>query len=193
MFTEELKSATGQLHKTIESTALSRIIISPEISPAVYAYYLKVMYVVHRAIDEQVYPLLNSIVPDLNERSRTVQLEKDLTVWKKESNAVLSFEKPLFGEMSTAHALGMLYVIEGSTLGGRFILKNIQAAFTGAHQQGEGLLYLQGYGEHTGSKWKALLEIVNHYAVKHNSGDEIIAGAKQLYGVMQELFITYRP
>lgn len=51
-----------------------------------------------------------------------------------------------------AHAFGMLYVIEGSTLGGQYIARNINARFglDAAH----GLAFFHGDGPRTGALWR---------------------------------------
>lgn len=49
-----------------------------------------------------------------------------------------------------AAAMGALYVLEGSTLGGRVIGRHI-AALHGI--EGDGLAYYRGYGPNTGAMW----------------------------------------
>ena len=55
-----------------------------------------------------------------------------------------------------AAALGLLYVMEGSTLGGRIILRQLHA--NGADPTGLG--FLDPYGARTGSMWRALLGVL---------------------------------
>jgi heme oxygenase len=57
---------------------------------------------------------------------------------------------------STAAALGALYVLEGSSLGGRLILRDLHAA--GADTAG--LEFLDPYGDSTGARWRALLAVL---------------------------------
>jgi heme oxygenase len=58
----------------------------------------------------------------------------------------------------TAQAFGALYVLEGSTLGGRMIVKML--AKNPAIPQ-NATRFFSGYGEQTGSKWKSFLETFN--------------------------------
>jgi len=55
-----------------------------------------------------------------------------------------------------AEALGLLYVVEGSRLGGRIILRRLKSL--GA-EVGE-LSFLDPYGAETGSMWKSLVSVI---------------------------------
>jgi heme oxygenase len=57
---------------------------------------------------------------------------------------------------SRAEALGMLYVLEGSTLGGRFIVGALAAR--GVVEPD--LAFLDPYGKETGARWRAFLVVL---------------------------------
>lgn len=61
--------------------------------------------------------------------------------------------------LSRAEGLGVLYVIEGATLGGRVILQRIESRL-GVNQSWAGH-FLYGYGENTGAMWMAFVESLN--------------------------------
>ncbi|WP_250525755.1 biliverdin-producing heme oxygenase [Caballeronia sp. GAWG2-1] len=54
---------------------------------------------------------------------------------------------------SVASAIGSMYVMEGSTLGGRFIAPHVAKLLD--LEPGFGNAYFEGYGSHTGSMWNA--------------------------------------
>jgi len=56
---------------------------------------------------------------------------------------------------NAAEALGPLYVMEGSTLGGRIIERNVERCL-GLNGQ-DGCSYFAGYGARTGSMWRSFL------------------------------------
>ena len=56
---------------------------------------------------------------------------------------------------NAAEALGSLYVMEGSTLGGRVIERNVKRCL-GLDAQ-HGCTYFAGYGMHTGTMWRSFL------------------------------------
>jgi len=57
---------------------------------------------------------------------------------------------------SIGRLFGSMYVMEGSTLGGRFIAPHVAILF--GLQSGSGNAYFEGYGRRTGSMWKAFRE-----------------------------------
>lgn len=57
---------------------------------------------------------------------------------------------------SRAEALGMLYVLEGSTLGGRFIA----GALAARGVTDPDLAFLDPYGSETGARWRAFLAVL---------------------------------
>jgi heme oxygenase len=58
---------------------------------------------------------------------------------------------------NVAEAFGSMYVMEGSTLGGRFIAPHVAQRL--ALTPGIGNAYFDGYGPRTGSMWNAFREI----------------------------------
>lgn len=60
---------------------------------------------------------------------------------------------------SPSHAIGILYVIEGSTLGGQIIRKHLRAALD--IDGSTGAAYFIGYGVATGAMWTAFADHVN--------------------------------
>ena len=63
---------------------------------------------------------------------------------------------PLTAPTSRAEALGLLYVLEGSTLGGQVIRKRLLARGAGL----EGVSFLDPYGADTGPRWKGFLAVL---------------------------------
>lgn len=57
---------------------------------------------------------------------------------------------------SAAEALGMFYVLEGSTLGGRMILREL----AGHGVDDEALAFLDPYGTETGARWRGFLAVL---------------------------------
>lgn len=176
LFLEKLRTATSQAHTNLEDLPVSKSIMHPEVSNADYALYLSLMHDVVKDAEENIFPVVNKILPNLDVHPKANFLENDLTTLNavKESHTV----KPLSSGLSTftpAFALGILYVIEGSSLGGRVILKNITAAL--GHDANNGAKYFAGYGGQTGSHWKNFLSQITAYQETTNTQDEIIAGA----------------
>jgi heme oxygenase (biliverdin-IX-beta and delta-forming) len=71
-------------------------------------------------------------------------------------------------------AFGAMYVMEGSTLGGRFIAPHVATLF--GLQSGFGNAYFEGYGLRTGSMWNAFRETASAN-VPPEEQDEAVAAA----------------
>jgi heme oxygenase len=183
-FLSDIKNKTAASHKRLENLKISRSLLDPEMKLTEYILYLDLMYDVQKSVEETVFPLVAGKIPDIEKRIKSNLILEDITY--------LNFNKivhtPLFKEveMSEAFAMGILYVMEGSTLGGRFILKNV-TKFPEL-QSGRGTSYFNGYGESTGSYWKAFLEKLSEYEENYNKSDSIMEGAVYAFDTIYNHF-----
>lgn len=172
-FLSDLKIQTSDSHKKLEELPVSMSIMSPEMKIEDYTYYLSLMHDVHNDTETLIFPLFSDLIEDLEHRRKKQLIENDLLFLnsnKTDSEKVFQTEG-----ISIPFALGILYVVEGSTLGGRFILKNVSKF---PELSGDkGVSYFNGYGERTGSFWKLFLNFLSEYEQKHDCGDAIIEGA----------------
>jgi heme oxygenase (biliverdin-IX-beta and delta-forming) len=179
-FLNQLRQHTQASHRALEQLPVSLSITSPSLTLEAYATYLKLMRNVLVDAEATLFPLLAEVVPDLQKRKKVQLIDSDLRfighpVSIASSHPLTSAHLPL----SQAFALGMLYVIEGSILGGRFILKNVQETL--GLSPSEGASYFAGYGDSTSSLWKNFLEALTSYEARTNSGEEIINGAEHAF------------
>ncbi len=86
-------------------------------------------------------------------RRRRAALEADLRHLGMPDAEIAALPRPETAHLAgPAAAMGALYVLEGSTLGGRLIGRLI-AALHGI--EGDGLAYYRGHGPNTGAMWAA--------------------------------------
>ena len=184
-FLNTLKTKTALSHKQLESLPVSSHILSPNMKMDDYAHYLRLMYDVHYDVEENIYTLLSTTIDDLQERAKKNLIAEDLDF--------LNYNKPnptpVFDtkNLTIAFALGIMYVVEGSSLGGRFILKNLET-IQGLHE-GKGVSYFTGYGNKTGSYWKTFLNFLTAYEEEYQCGDEIIEGAIFAFDAIHNHFL----
>ncbi|MBX3283505.1 MAG: biliverdin-producing heme oxygenase [Acidobacteria bacterium] len=113
---------------------------------------------------------------DYSNRVKLPLLEADAKVLGLERS---SNEIELPDLSSPAKALGSLYVIEGSTLGGQVISRHLKQHL-GLTAENGGAFYA-GYGQETGSMWKAFGESLTKFAGAGNADDEIVDAAKETF------------
>lgn len=81
-------------------------------------------------------------------------------------------------------AIGVAYVLEGSTLGGRFILSRLPPAI--AAVRGHATSFLEGYGDATGQHWRAFGAVVQRGVRTESDEREAIEGARDAFRCMIE-------
>lgn len=147
---ERLRGATRELHETLE-TRLD--VLSRMESLEGRRLLAERFHALHAGMETALGPQLEDVPGlDFASRRRTPLLEADLAALGGE--AADPVEIAAVG--SRAEALGFLYVLEGSSLGGQVIRK--RAAARGLDMKG--LSFLNPYGERTGEYWKGFLAVL---------------------------------
>lgn len=185
IFLDHLRTSTHTSHQKLESLPVSASILSEMITTADYTHYLRLMYDVVYETENLIFPILADSIPDLESRMKTQLLQDDLAVLGAEAK----HQHRVFHAdgFSLPFALGIMYTVEGSSLGGRFILKNIQSVL--GFDENEGAMYFAGYGNKTGSRWKNFLHILTQYEQRHGGAEEIIAGAQFAFDAIHNHFL----
>ncbi len=78
-----------------------------------------------------------------------------------------------------AEALGCLYVLEGSTLGGQFISRQVHRALGMTPETGG--RFFHGYGDKTGEMWQTFRAAVTGFVVSPADQDAAVAAAKDTF------------
>jgi heme oxygenase len=78
------------------------------------------------------------------------------------------------------HALGALYVLEGATLGGRIILRDLETRM-GPEIAGA-TRFLRGHGVDTGPMWKSFQAVLDDFGRSHpDAGTDVLSGAARAF------------
>jgi heme oxygenase len=146
---DRLRRETSELHAEVERLVPLAAIAG---SARDYARFLALSWRFQHPLEQRLrqVPGLERVVPDLNRRQKAHLIVRDL--------AALGAPAPTTGAgapdvIGVAQAIGCLYVLEGSTLGGQHIHRALlrqQPAAAAAAQ------FLTCYGPETGRLWKAL-------------------------------------
>jgi heme oxygenase len=88
----------------------------------------------------------------------------------------------LAGVGSTDEALGRLYVLEGSTLGGTFIDRHL-AALPGLPPR---LRAFSPYGEATGAMWHAYRGATRRWVAGPGDADRVVSAARTTFGALAD-------
>lgn len=78
--------------------------------------------------------------------------------------------------------LGAMYVLEGSTLGGRYIAAHVEAVL--GLKPGEGDRFFRGYGERTMPMWREFQQVL--LAIPDAESDAVIDAARRMFALFQQ-------
>jgi heme oxygenase len=176
-----LREATAESHQRLES-ALD--LLAQPLQPRRIGAVLQRFHGFHHAWE----PALADALDDPRFQSRLPQLRHDLRLFGLSDDQIDAL--PACAEAATlcataASAWGSLYVMEGSTLGGRFIRRALQQAPAypaGAWQ------YFDPHGEHTGARWNDTLARLA--ALPPALAPAVIDGAQRCFALLQRWLVT---
>jgi len=182
VFLNELREQTRPQHEALEQIPESKILTSESLDDSSYARYLSRLYPIVKAFEEDIFPIISKEIADLDDRRKEPVLRRDLSEMGVDADALPAFSFDL--ESSTLPELmGMMYVMEGSTLGGKFIAGNVRKALDRGPENGAG--YFSVYGDSLGTKWKKFLDIFVNFVVTSNGETAAIKGARSMFDEMK--------
>ena len=117
----------------------------------------------------------------LKERQRSSLLARDLDFFSAALPGTLFTPSESFFETRPAF-LGAVYVVEGSTLGGRFIAKHVEQRLL--LRPGEGDAYFTGAGDRTGSLWREVLALLG--AIPEQDSEAVCSAAKAMFAAFEQ-------
>lgn len=176
MISETLKANTRTLHDRVEAKFNSNRIFDGTFSLNDYRNLIRYNYLFLQNFENEVFSVFNEQTADelnLDNRRKLTLIEEDLEVLNIEKSSI---EIPLKIK-NEAEALGMLYVMEGSTLGGNVIAKQLSKN-PDFHEVS--FSYLRCYGDRTGSYWKNFKEVMDTQ-IGAEFHEDCVAGAQKAY------------
>lgn len=185
---ERLRNETKTAHQQLEKGTIPYI--KQSTNEAAYSHVLYMFYGYFSQVEEQIQGIIDeSVLPDIKERRQSGAILADLnSIGYPTENLRTANELPVI--KSIPQALGAMYVLEGSTLGGRFISQMLAKQLN--RTPAEGISFFSGYGEQTEAKWKKFTEMMNEYVINHPlNANEVVAAANETFskfGVWAALF-----
>ncbi len=182
LFFKRLRQETAESHQKLEDNPLSKAIFNPSVSVKDYQSYLAALFGVTIACEDQVFPAISHVINDLNERYKSRLIIGDLLATGLSEDWIDALPVHRFEFSSVAEALGIMYVLEGSTLGGKILYRHIHEALGLSPENGAS--YFWGYGAQTGNLWKSFISSLTQYVEEHEERDEVIASAKNTFTII---------
>jgi heme oxygenase len=189
---DRIRQATMPMHKRAEHAEFQQRLVAGKHGPAPYGAWLGQMLLLHGALErlEEAGVRAAGATQWPIERGhyKTDELHADLATVGVDATAVAPLPATrTFIERCESWArdpeeawrlLGVWYVLEGATNGGRYIARNVRrGAGVG---ESEGTRYLDPYGEEQPVRWAAFKAALNA-AVPAAHADKVLAGACDTY------------
>lgn len=181
LFLQKLRTATAPMHKSLEQSPLSAILMSDDLTAEAYVNYLVHMGEVIKWAEQHIWPVIGTVYEDADQRIKYSFIENDLEVMGIHT-PVPAPGRPFAGSIKVtdlAAALGYMYVIEGSMLGGQVLLRQVKKKL--GFDENHGASFFGGYGADTGKYWKRFLDKFCDYIVNSNCETAAINGSVKAF------------
>lgn len=181
-FIQSLRKQTAVSHQKLEENHLSKMILAEKVSLTDYQNYLSAMYGVTVGCEDFVFTQIKDVFPDLDARRRSYLIIQDLQATGFSQSQIDALPVYRFSFSSLAENAGAMYVLEGSTLGGRMLYKHIHKTLGLTPENG--CSYFWGYGDQTGTMWKSFISTFARFAQETGQSAEIIQGAENTFTII---------
>ncbi len=177
-----IKDQTSAAHRALHECPLLGELVSPRLSLAKYVKILSSFYSFYHDYESILLQACADFPYDAYARQKLPLLEQDakaLGVSLERSEGVF----PLINLDDQAKVLGMIYVVEGSSLGGQVISKHL-AQNLGLNAM-HGAAYFHGYGSATGPRWRETQAFLDDFEVQGGSIATMITTARLVFVDLQ--------
>ena len=177
----DLCAATRPAHESLERL----LRLDSGTTAARYAWYLLAMHAVTEAAEGAMAldPRLEALGLALAGRRKLAWLEVDLRGLGIEP-APPPFAPAIPDDVP--RRVGWAYVLEGSTLGARVVLKQMAPRLDVTRERGA--RFLAGYGERTAAMWRSFVEALDAIPFDALERKACVAGAAQAFTCIEETF-----
>ena len=181
MLSEKIKEATKQPHQELEKVVVQKL--KAIRSEADYIEFLSSFYAYFSSLEKAFKPFITSdVLPDYHTRRTSAYLKKDI---EELGGTVAELSAVVPTITNTQEAIGALYVMEGSIMGGSAIVKILEKAGIT-----RGVSFFSGYGAETGQKWGAFTSIMNRVAQTEEEQNQAIETAKETFSLFGNVFLS---
>jgi heme oxygenase len=200
---ESLKEAISEQHARMETTPLIAALTGGRLPLESYVGLLRAMAVIQGTLEHELAQINSGPVRDvlLDRPSRLVHLRKDLSIFDAQfipdiEGAVTKSRKiaeriRLYRVEQPADLPGILYVLEGTTLGNTVHLRDV-LNIVGSRTSGKAYYYT-GYGDMTAKNWREFSAAMNALPIDQDGCRRLITVALDFFDRLEALFSALYP
>lgn len=173
MLSDKIKSETKAEHIALEKVTLP--LIKKSTSRSAYLELLQVFHSFFKDLEDEMEEIEElKLIPDMELRRKSSWLLDEIMSLNGSVNQVKVKDKLIIN--SFQEALGALYVLEGSTLGGQHIVSMLKKTYPDPDHD---FIFFEGYGRHTALMWQSFLSFLNSTPETHHP--VVIASAQRTF------------
>jgi len=179
MLSTQIKEATKTGHQETEKKVVLRIknISNNED----YIELLKCFYAYFNTVEKAIAPYINSVLPDYKDRRNSSYIKADI---EELGGNIDKLPAATATEVKDAiQAMGALYVLEGSIMGGPYIVQMLQ-------KKGieKGFSFFSGYGNESGQKWASFTAALNILPKTESDNAKAVDAARETFTRFGDVF-----
>ncbi|MGJ1435970.1 biliverdin-producing heme oxygenase [Sphingobacterium siyangense] len=180
MLSQHIKEQTHAAHQNVEGTIVRQL--KNIRSEADYAEVLKGFYAYFRAVEDSIAPFVTAeVLPDLAERRNSSYIKSDIEALGENVDNLPEANAPAVANVQ--EALASLYVLEGSIMGGPYIVQMLNK-----YGVTKGTSFFEGYGENSRDMWAGFTAVLNKYSEDPATYDRAVEIANQTFYNFGEVF-----
>lgn len=187
MLQEKLKTETKQQHDQLEQLMFVGDIMTRNLTVEQYQKIVVTNYIVHKQYEHSIHNALTSANASqlgLADRKKTASLSLDLKEARLNSTEIKLTENQLTDtDFTEPYALGAMYVLEGATLGGSVIYKQLKLNENFGNSFN--FNYYTVYGSELVNKWQNFLQVLN--GLPETDHQQAIDGANMMFEKIAEI------
>ena len=180
MLREVIKDKTHEAHQKTEGKVVRKV--KSIKSEQDYIELLKCFYAYFSAVEKEISRFVTvDVLSDLKERRNAEYIKRDI---EELGGSVADLPEVTLPSIThTLDALSAMYVLEGSIMGGPYIVKMLQ-------KQGinRAFSFFSGYGENSGKMFSAFVEVLNKYGENPDTHERAVEVANETFTNFGEVF-----
>jgi len=182
MVSTKIKEATKVAHQELEKTVVLQL--KQIRSAADYAAVLKNFYVYFHTVEQAIAPYITAAnLPDIAARRNSSDIRKDI---EELGGTILELPTATAPEITNpAQAFGALYVLEGSIMGGPYIVQMLQK-----YGMDKGFNFFSGYGADSGKMWASFTDVFNAIPQTEEEENSMITTADETFKRFGDVFAS---
>ncbi len=182
---QRLKQATQADHAALEAASP---LLDPQLNRATYRWVLERFYGMYAPLEQELLPVLIQTCPGINwsQRRKTPLLIRDLAALGVAAEACAAL--PRCSAVPTINtlpqALGCAYVLEGATLGGQVIVRQVGPRL--GLTPSAGCAFFASYGPDVGHMWRSFQAAIRTNVTSADAEAALIASAQTTFKLFEQ-------